>query len=289
MREPAFWWREARPRRALLAPFAAVYGAVAGASPGRKRRGSAGVPVVCIGNLTVGGAGKTPTALAVARMLQAAGEPPVFLTPRLWRTRSPARCGSIRRSIARAMSATSRCCSRAPRRPSSRAIARRGRAGGGRGRRAASSSWTTASRIRRSPRISPFSSSTRGAASATAGSFPAGPLRAPLGAQLDRAHALIVVGDGDATPATVEADARARSIPVFGARLAPDAAFIAALGGGRVLAFAGIGDPEKFFATLRDAGIAVAATRSFRRPSSLHAGATRRRCARTPIARVSSW
>ena len=63
----------------LLAPVAAAYGAVAGLR--LKQRGSrAGVPVVCIGNLTVGGAGKTPTALAVARMLAAAGERPAFLT-----------------------------------------------------------------------------------------------------------------------------------------------------------------------------------------------------------------
>ena len=92
--------------------------------------------------------------------------------------------------------------------------------------------------------------------------IPAGPLRASLPAQLARAHALVVVGTA-AGAAGVARDARARDIPVFQARLRPDAGFIAARGKGRVLAFAGIGDPEKFFATLAEAGIAVAATRSF--------------------------
>src|SRR2546429_8436517 len=79
MREPSFWWGEASLASGVLAPLAAIYGAVAqGRLGGRGRR--AGAPVVCIGNLTVGGAGKTPTALAVARMLAAAGERPVFLS-----------------------------------------------------------------------------------------------------------------------------------------------------------------------------------------------------------------
>jgi tetraacyldisaccharide 4'-kinase len=92
--------------------------------------------------------------------------------------------------------------------------------------------------------------------------IPAGPLRAPLAVQLDHAQALVVVGSGDAGGDIVH-DARARSLPVFGAKLKPDAGFLAALGNSRVLAFAGIGDPEKFYDTLRAAGITVAATRSF--------------------------
>jgi tetraacyldisaccharide 4'-kinase len=91
--------------------------------------------------------------------------------------------------------------------------------------------------------------------------IPAGPLRAPLDVQLARADALVQVGESDIAATLLKgADHR---IPIFRASLAPDADCIAALGSGRVLAFAGIGDPEKFFATLRNAGITVAATRTF--------------------------
>ena len=78
MREPGFWWREAGLTSGLLSPLAAVYGAVAAqrmARPGRV----AGIPVVCVGNLTLGGAGKTPAAIAVARILDAAGRRPFGL------------------------------------------------------------------------------------------------------------------------------------------------------------------------------------------------------------------
>src|SRR5438477_12753660 len=80
MRAPAFWWREERTiASTLAAPAAAVYGAIATAR--LKRPGErVGVPVVCVGNPTFGGAGKTPTALAVVKLLIAAGERPVLLS-----------------------------------------------------------------------------------------------------------------------------------------------------------------------------------------------------------------
>src|SRR5262249_56274795 len=90
MRAPAFWWGAASLASALRAPLAAIYGAVARARLGGRGR-HAGAPVVCIGNFTVGGAGKTPTALAVARMLAAAGPRAGFLRPayRAAATRAP--------------------------------------------------------------------------------------------------------------------------------------------------------------------------------------------------------
>src|SRR5690242_20555225 len=79
MREPAFWWRPAGTAAALLAPLAAGYGAVAAlrlAQPGR----TVGIPVLCVGNFTLGGAGKTPAAIALAKLLHDAGRHPFLLT-----------------------------------------------------------------------------------------------------------------------------------------------------------------------------------------------------------------
>jgi tetraacyldisaccharide 4'-kinase len=92
--------------------------------------------------------------------------------------------------------------------------------------------------------------------------FPAGPLRAPLSPQLARTDALIVIGDGSAG-APVAAAIAAAGKPVLSARLRPDEAAVTSLRGKRVLAFAGIGDPNRFFRTLRASGLEVVRERAF--------------------------
>jgi tetraacyldisaccharide 4'-kinase len=257
MREPAFWWREPSLASALLAPLAAVYGAVAQARlAGRGRH--AGVPVVCIGNLTVGGAGKTPTALAVARMLSATGERPAFLS----RGYGGALVGPVvvdpSRHRAREVGDEPLLLAR-----EARTVVARDRVKGA-GLAAGASVIVMDDGFHNPSLAKDFSvlvvDGRRGIGNGRV--VPAGPLRAPVDAQLTRAQALVLVGAASRGLAIAKR-ARTRKIPVFQAQLRPDADFIARLAGRRVLAFAGIGDPEKFFASLAEAGIALAGTRSF--------------------------
>src|SRR5262245_12159242 len=259
MREPPFWWRDAGIGAHLLSPAAAIYGAVAArrlAGSGRR----AGVPVVCIGNPTVGGAGKTPTALAVARKLAAAGENPVLLSRGYGgRLSGPLLVDPARHHAADVGDEPLLLARAAP------TIVARDRVHGAEAALAAGAGVIVMDDGFQNPSLAKdfcvlVIDGRRGVGNARV--IPAGPLRAPLAAQLDRAHAVVLVGAAGAT-APVLAQARARDLPVFQARLEPDAAGVAALGRARVLAFAGIGDPEKLFATLADAGVAVAARRSF--------------------------
>ena len=259
MREPAFWWREAGPAARVLAPLSAAYGAIAAAR--LKQRGSkAGVPVVCIGNLTVGGAGKTPTALAVARMLADAGERPVFLTRGYGGTATgPLRVDPQHHRASEVGDEPLLLARVAP------TIVSRSRVAGASDAVISGASVIVMDDGFQNPSLAKDAAvlvvdARRGVGNARV--IPGGPLRAPLGAQLARAHALVVVGTA-LNAGEVAAAARARQIAVFRAQLQPDTGFLAALGGGRVLAFAGIGDPDKFFATLTAAGVEVAAARGF--------------------------
>jgi tetraacyldisaccharide 4'-kinase len=86
--------------------------------------------------------------------------------------------------------------------------------------------------------------------------LPAGPLREPAAAGLDRADAVVLMGED-----TVGILPRLAGRPLLRARLAPVDA--GPFRGRRVVAFAGIGRPGKFFATLEEAGAVIAARRAF--------------------------
>ena len=242
---PAFWWRKPGLASLLLAPAGALYGAVAAMRLARRGE-RAKVPVICIGDPTVGGGGKTPAVIALVKMLSTAGEKPVVLSRGYGgRTQGPV-------LVVPGMHASEigdeplLLAAHAP------TIIAANRLAGAKLAAESGASVILLDDGFQNPSLEKDFSLLVIDAETGVGNgrvFPAGPLRAPLTAQVARAHGLILIGLGGAAREVAEA-ATARNIPVFRARLMPNATAADALAGKRVLAFAGIGRPEKFFATL---------------------------------------
>ena len=259
MREPAFWYRPSSWKSHLLRPLAALYGAVA-AQRLRRKGFDAGVPVICVGNYHVGGAGKTPAVLALAVILRELGETPVVLSRGYGgKLRGPVIVDPARHTALQVGDEPLMMSSHVT------VVVARDRVNGVAMARSQRASVILMDDGFQNPAIAKDASlividSDRGIGNGQV--IPAGPLRAPLPPQLERTDALIVVGEGDASRAIAAAVA-AREGLVLAAHLRPDAASLAALSGKRVLAFAGIGDPRRFFRTLRSNGIDVARERIF--------------------------
>ena len=259
MREPGFWHGPSSLNSNLLKPLAALYGAIA--AKRLQRSGlSAGIPVLCVGNYHVGGAGKTPTVLALAKLLRELGETPVVLSRGYGgRLHGPVKVDPIRHAASDVGDEPLMLAGQLP------VVVARQRADGVPLARAQAASVILMDDGFQSPAVTKDASlividSHRGLGNGQV--FPAGPLRAPLRPQLARTDALVVVGDGTAAE-TVAAAIAAQGKPVLRAHLTPDEAQLASLRGKRVLAFAGIGDPARFFNTLQAGGVDVIRQRAF--------------------------
>ena len=259
MREPGFWHGPASFNAHLLKPLASLYGAVA-AHRLRRRGLRAGIPVLCVGNYHVGGAGKTPTVLALAKLLRDLGETPVVLSRGYGgKLAGPVRVDPARHAASDVGDEPLMLACVLP------VVVSRKRPDGVPLARAQGATVILMDDGFQSPAIVKDASlividSERGLGNGQV--FPAGPLRAPLRPQLARTDALIIVGNGSAA-AAVAAEITAQGKPVLRAHLKSDEAQVAQLQGKRVLAFAGIGDPARFFNTLRASGIDVAEQRAF--------------------------
>jgi tetraacyldisaccharide 4'-kinase len=273
MREPAFWWQTDAHGGRLLAPFAGVYGVVAAwrlQSPGQK----VGVPVICLGNLTVGGGGKTPAALAVGRLLLAEHKRPFFLTRGYGgRLAGPVRVDPAIHRPADVGDEPLLLAELAP------TIVARDRVAGAKAARRGGANVIVMDDGFQNPALAKDLAiltvdGRRGTGNGRV--VPAGPLRAPLELQVARAQAVMIVGNAGAGAESTLQIARRHGVAIFHGRLEPDRGTLDALGQRRVLAFAGIADPEKFYLTLSEAKVAVAERASFpdhHRYSATDAGA----------------
>jgi tetraacyldisaccharide 4'-kinase len=258
MRDPAFWWAERSVAAALLAPLGICYGVVAArhmARPGRK----APVSVICVGNFTVGGAGKTPAAIAIARLLLESGHCPFFLS----RGYGGRAAGPVRVEHQRAIEVGDEPLLLARVAPT---IVAHDRLAGALAAAEGGADAIVMDDGLQNPSVDKdlaiaVIDGRRGIGNGRI--FPAGPLRAPLEAQLDHINAVLLVGSaGRAAERAIDA-AQKRGLPVFHGELRPAPDTVAALAGRRTLAFAGIADPDKFFATLEAHGIPAAVRKPF--------------------------
>ena len=258
LRAPAFWWNKRGLLSRLLFPFGFLYGALAAwrmRQPGQ----STGLPVICVGNFTLGGSGKTPTAIALVQWLKETGETPFVLTRGYGgKLKGPILVDPAQHNAADVGDEPLLLVRHAP------VIVARDRVAGAQMARVQGATVIVMDDGLQNPSLKKdFSLAVvdgrRGLGNCCV--FPAGPLRAPLAMQLDHVDAVLVIG-GDRSE-HLSALVQHRNLPVIRARLEPDGKTIAALGAARALAFAGIGDPDKFFASLSEAGVTIAARESF--------------------------
>jgi tetraacyldisaccharide 4'-kinase len=250
LRAPAFWHdRGGTLLPLLLSPFAAVTAAVTAhrvARPGWR----APVPVICCGNVTVGGAGKTTLALDLGRRLLARGHRVHFLsrgyggrgggTHRVVPGDTAAEVGDEPLLLA----GVGPTWTGADRAASARAAVEAG-----------AEALVMDDGLQNPTLCKDLSLLVIDGATGFGNGrvLPAGPLREPVAAGASRCQAAVLIGAdlADAVAALPE------GLPLLRARLVhgPE---VGALTGLRAFAFAGIASPEKFFATLGEAGVVLA-------------------------------
>lgn len=255
---PPFWWTKIGWQAIALWPASLVYGAIAGRGMRRARRTPVDCPVICVGNFTVGGAGKTPTAIALARAATALGYRPGLLSRGYSGLISKPTIVDPHHHRAVDVGDEPLLLTRA-----GLTVIARNRLEGARKLIAEGADLIIMDDGFQSARIAIdyaliVVDGRRGIGNGLA--VPAGPVRAPLKEQLNRMTALLAVTGGAAADPFIRRMAKSGK-PMFEARVAPENP--GAFAGKRVLAFAGIADPSKFYASLRDAGAEIIETRSF--------------------------
>jgi tetraacyldisaccharide 4'-kinase len=255
---PWFWYKKPGVVAHVLAPISAIYARVAAARVARVTPYRSKLPVICIGNFTAGGGGKTPTAIAVAKLLRAQGLKPCFLTrgyggkiegPHLVQEKDLAEDVGDEPLLLAAVAPT---------------VVAADRASGAKFIEGLDADVIVMDDGFQNPQLEKdlaLIAIDSGSGIGNGLVMPAGPLRAPLDEQMARADALIVIGDGGKAASIEDAFAEMRK-PVLKARIAPqgDPRWLSVL---PVIGFAGIARPKKFFATLRNNGARVIDERAY--------------------------
>ncbi len=267
---PRFWWTSRGPLAIALALPALVYGRVAAARMGRKGA-KVPLPVICVGNLVVGGGGKTPTAIALADLVEPLGRRPGFLSRGYGgRNKGPLQVDAETHVATDVGDEPLLLAARAP------TVVARDRKAGATLLADLGADVVIMDDGFQNPSLEKDLALVAVDSEAGIGNgmtIPAGPMRAPLSVQLAAADAIIRVGTGTTAEPVVRAAAK-MGLPIINAVYEP----VRKRGfkSRNYLAFAGIARPEKFFQTLTDAGVTVSQKRSYADHQVLTAAECRR-------------
>jgi len=249
---PEFWLRGGLCAH-LLQPLAWAHAAAGAARRVFARPWRAPVPVICVGNVVAGGAGKTPVVLSLAQRLAARGVVPHILSRGYGGSASgPLRVDPTRHTAAEVGDEPLLLAAVAP------TWVARDRVAGARAAATAGAGLILMDDGLQNPGLEKDLSLLVVDGSYGFGNgkvIPAGPLREPVAAALARTDAVLLMGEDESGIA-----ASVGATPVLRAMLAPVAGTVL---DGPVVAFAGIGRPEKFFRTVTDAGARLVAAHGF--------------------------
>jgi tetraacyldisaccharide 4'-kinase len=253
MKSPAFWQDPSSPLGWLLAPLGWAYAGTTAWRLAHGRPWKAPVPVICVGNLTAGGAGKTPIVRDLARRLKRLGRNVGILSRGYGGTeQGPLKVDPARHSADLVGDEPLLLAREAP------CWIARDRAAGARAMAADGLDIIVMDDGLQNPGLIKDLSIIVGDGAVGFGNgraIPAGPLRETVRAGIRRADALIVTGDD-----------RHGLIEEFSTEIKTLQTTVSISEGtpaGPLLAFAGIGRPEKFRATLIEAGANIAAFQAF--------------------------
>lgn len=279
LEEPSWWYRrEPTWQSRLLEPIASFYGRISArrmaSTPSHRSRH----PVICVGNFTAGGTGKTPFTRYLAELLHGMGHAPVVLTRGYGgRVAGPQMIDAARDRPADTGDEPLLLATTVP------VCIARDRAAGGRflDERPSGTVIVMDDGLQNPGLAKDLTiaivDGRRGVGNGHV--IPAGPLRAPLALQLARTD-VIVINEGVERPETGAARAVATQFrrifggPILHAAVAP-AGDVGWLDGAKIIAYAGIANPSRFFGLLETLGADIRATVAFRDHQSISEDAAR--------------